>query len=52
MKIKVNTKTESFRMRISRTFQNKLKQTATKKGMNVSNYIRKLVEQDCQHEQK
>ena len=48
MKKKPNIQTESFRMRITETFKFKLKQIAAKRGMNISKYIRELVEKDCQ----
>lgn len=52
MKNKTNIKSESFRMRISETFKNKMKQIAANKGKTVSQYIRDSVEQDYQQELK
>lgn len=41
---------ESVRMRVSKTFQNKLKQVAAKKNKNVSKYLKELVERDYEKE--
>jgi predicted DNA binding CopG/RHH family protein len=52
MKKKSNRQIESFRMRVSETFKYKMRHIAAKKGMNISRYIRNLVEQDYQQELK